>query len=692
MKLSFKSKIYLGVVLLLTLFGAGIYIVAGKILRGALVEENRNRGLLIASDLAARSTEPLLAMDFLRLKNLVDETLQLGEDVYYAFILDNRGDVLVHTFIGGFPIELKSANVVDDSQKHQRQLLDTGKDLLNDFAVPVSIGKDRFGTVRIGLLQTRVKKAGERLSLTMLVATVLILLLSGLVGAGLARAAGRRVDTLHQAIDRVVRGDLELQTATILKRNCWDIMNCDKQHCPAHNQLHIRCWYLAGTLCPSCAAGEYAKKIESCKHCVVYKKCSGDEIQNLSDSFDFMVWTLNERLSEIKDAERTLLEHQHLLRTILDASPDFVSLQDQDSVYRAANKAFCEIVNRSEEEILGKTDHDLFPARRAESNRREDARLIETGEPLIKEDKVQGGRGERWIHLVKLPVYDGSGNIIGLLCSGRDITDLKRLQERVTQSQKMEAVGQLTAGIAHEINTPLGIILGYAQLLLEESEPDSQICKDLQIVEKQTKVCKKIVSDLLRFSRYTASSLAPTNVNAAIEDILSVVEHTFSLERVRVIRKFDPAIPEIYGDPEKLKQAVMNLLNNAFDAIGSDGTILIITGWDQKANEVFLAVADTGVGVKLEQADRIFDPFFTTKGVGKGTGLGLSVTFGIVRDHNGRIEMKSPLPADFLNLLDLSQTDGKRVKGSVFIIRLPIARPIAENQPEDINGQHSSIG
>jgi len=692
MKLGFKSKIYLGVVLLLTLFGVGIYIVAGKILRGALVEENRNRGLLIASDLAARSTEPILAMDFLRLKNLVDETLQLGEDVYYAFILDSRGDILVHTFSGGFPVELKTANGVDDTQKHHRRLLDTGKELVNDFAVPVLIGNDRFGTVRIGLLQTRVKKASEKLSLTMLLTTVLFLLLSGLVGAALARAAGKRVDTLHQAIDRVVRGDLELQTAALLKSNCWDIMNCSKQHCPAYNQLHIRCWYLAGTLCPSCAAGEYTKKIESCKHCVVYKKCSGDEIQNLSDSFDFMVWTLKERLTEIKDAEKTLREHQHLLRTILDASPDSVSLQDQNSVYRAANKAFCRMVNRSEEEILGKTDFDLFPTRRAESNRREDSRLIETGEPLVKEDRIRNSRGERWIHLVKLPVYDASGKIIGLLCSGRDITDLKRLQERVTQSQKMEAIGQLTAGIAHEINTPLGIILGYAQLLLEESEPDSQLHKDLQIIEKQTKVCKKIVSDLLRFSRATASSLAPTNVNEAIEDILSVVEHTFSLERVKIVRRFDSNVPEIYGDREKLKQAVMNLLNNAFDAIGSDGTILIVTGWNQEADEVFLSVADTGVGVKPEQADRIFDPFFTTKGVGKGTGLGLSVTFGIVRDHNGRIEMESPLPASFWRLMDFSQTNDKPAKGSVFTIYLPTARTIAENQPEDIDGQHSSIG
>ena len=359
-----------------------------------------------------------------------------------------------------------------------------------------------------------------------------------------------------------------------------------------------------------------------------------------------MARTLKNHLAELKAAEETLTEQQHLLKTILNATPDFVSLQDRDSVYRVVNRAFCEIVGSSEEAIIGKSDSDLFSQRRATANRKEDLLVLETGEPLIKENRIRGSHGQRWIHLVKLPVRDGSGAIVGLLCSGRDITDFKTFQERLTQSQKMEAVGQLTAGIAHEINTPLGIILGYAQLLLEDAEPSGQLHADLKIIEKHTKICRKIVSDLLRFSRHTESRMASVDINRAIEEALTVVEHTFRLERVRVERRLNPDIPQVVGDEEKLKQAMVNLLNNGFDAIGSDGRMVVSTWFDAKAGEVLVSVADTGDGIPPENLDKIFDPFFTTKGVGKGTGLGLSVTFGIVKDHGGRIEVQSPLPAE----------------------------------------------
>ena len=309
-----------------------------------MLEENRSRGLLIASNLAARATEPILAMDFLRLKDLVDEAIRLDRDIHYAFILNAQEEILVHTFPNGFPIELKAANTVRDAQAYSRRLLDTGSELIYDFAAPVLIGEDRFGTVRLGLMRTRVQQAIRNLSLMMLLATALVVALSGLIGALLARAVGRRIEKLHQSIEQVMRGDLEVQTAPPLKRYCWDIMGCTKEHCPAYNEPQVRCWYLAGTLCPSCVEGEYGKKADSCLNCAVYKACSGDEIQNLAESFDFMARTLKNHLSELKTAEDTLTEQQHLLKTILNATPDFVSLQDRDSVYRVVNRAFCEIV------------------------------------------------------------------------------------------------------------------------------------------------------------------------------------------------------------------------------------------------------------------------------------------------------------------------------------------------------------
>lgn len=679
MKLALRSKIHIGLISLLLLFGGGIYGIASRIMNEALLEEYKNRGLVITGNLAAWAVDPMLAMDFSRLKNLVDETVHSNKDVRYAFILNDREKVLVHTFAKGFPTKLKELNAVQDSEKYGRLLLDIGGDFVYDFAVPVLIGGDRFGTVRLGLLRTGLTRAIDRLSLMMFLATALFVTFSGLIGWALARTIGKRIESLHRSTEQVMRGDLDVVTAPPLKKNCWDLMRCTQTECPAYRESSLRCWYVAGTLCPSCIEGEYARKIESCLKCPVYRACSGDEIQKLAESFDFMVRTLKDHLLELEAVGTSLSEQQHLLRTILNATPDFVSLQDRDSVYRAVNRAFCELVGRSENEIVGRTDFDLFPRARAANNRKEDLNVLKSGEPLIKENRIGEAIGQRWIHLVKLPVRDSSGAIVGLLCSGRDITDVKRFQERLTQAQKMEAVGQLTAGIAHEINTPLGIILGYAQLLLEDVDPGSQIHTDLKTIEKHTRICRKIVSDLLRFSYHTESTMAPLDVNRVIEESLAVVEHPFSLERVRVERKLAPDLPRVVGDEEKLKQAVVNLLNNAFDAIGTDGLITISTSFEAQSGEVLISVADTGQGILPKHMDRIFDPFFTTKGVGKGTGLGLSVTFGIVKDHGGKIEVQSPPPSvPSLETAKEGDEEGSR-RGTVFTVHLPANKPEAGN-------------
>ena len=664
MKLGFRSKIYIGILSLLILLGIVIFFVVSRIMTESLLQENRNRGISISVNLAARMVEPILAMDFLRMKNLVDETVQLSDDIFYTFVLDSEGKPLVHTFKGGFPVDLKNANTVADNQKFSMRLLDTGKELIYDYAVPVFIGNDRLGTVRIGLLQTRVQEAINRLVWSAFLSTGFVILVAGFVGTFLLRPVTKRIKILHESSEQVLRGNLDVQTAPMLKKNCWQIMNCDKRECPAYGNLRHRCWYTAGTLCPTCVEGEYAKKITTCQTCLVYRKCSGDEIQSLAESFDTMTLSLKAHLSDLQHAEKTLKEQRGLLQTILDAIPDFVTLQDRQTVYRSVNKAFCDIVNKRKDEIIGKTAFDLFSREKAEQYHREDQIIFDTGQPLAKESKIPGLKNTKWLHVVKIPVFEDDGNIVGLLCSGRDITELKRVQEQLTQSQKMEAVGQLTAGIAHEINTPLGIILGYTQILLDDVEPESQIHADLEIIEKHSKICRKIVSDLLRFSRHTESTITLLDLNQSIEESIQVMEHTFKLDMIIINRNYGLNLPHVKGDKDKFSQIFINLLGNAHDAIGTDGTINIKTDYDKNNDELIVFVGDTGSGISPEKIDRIFDPFYTTKSIGKGTGLGLSVTFGIIKDFGGSIEVESP-PSDKIN------KEFNSPQSTVFIIRLP---------------------
>lgn len=334
-------------------------------------------------------------------------------------------------------------------------------------------------------------------------------------------------------------------------------------------------------------------------------------------------------------------------------------------------------MGKREEEIIGRTDFDLFPKSQAERYIKEDLEMLKSGKPMVKESNISGFNGSKWLHMVKIPVYEADGKMRGLLCSGRDITELKRIQEQLAQAQKMESIGQLVAGIAHEINTPMGIILGYAQLLLEEEKSESQTYNDLKIIEKQTRICKKIVADLLRFSRRTESSMKPLNINDTIEDVLSVVEHTFKLDRVSLVRRLEPDLPAIVGDKEKLKQALINLVNNAFDAINGKGMITISTYYNVQLDELIISVVDTGHGIPPGKIDRIFDPFYTTKPVGKGTGLGLAVTFGIIQEHKGKIEVESPHPRDASN-------DAESSVGSLFTIHLPVSGKKKEMEIKDV--------
>ncbi|MBT6338116.1 MAG: PAS domain S-box protein [Desulfobacula sp.] len=385
-----------------------------------------------------------------------------------------------------------------------------------------------------------------------------------------------------------------------------------------------------------------------------------------------------ENLSDLKSAERFLDEQKTLLQTILDAIPDFISLQDNKGRYVSVNRAFCEILNKTKKEIVGKTNADLFQKAHAQKYSIEDRTVLETKIPLVKENRVKSLNGSKWLHVVKIPVLETKKKVTGLVCSGRDITEFKRVQEQLTHAQKMESVGRLAAGVAHEINTPLGIILGYAQLLLEDVEKDGQVYEDVATIAKQTKNCSKIVADLLNFSRSSQKDITTFNIIEAMEEILHMVEHTFSMNHVIVKHEYDKDPLLMIGDKEKLKQVFINLLNNAFDSIKENGSIIVNTNPGETLDEIKISISDTGCGISKDNIKKIFEPFYTTKGPDQGTGLGLSVTFGIIKEHKGTIKAYSP-----------PLTGNKKNRGTQFIIELPTGLNMKKGE---LNGKHSRTG
>ena len=267
-------------------------------------------------------------------------------------------------------------------------------------------------------------------------------------------------------------------------------------------------------------------------------------------------------------------------------------------------------------------------------------------------------------------IWDESGEFAGCEGIAKNVTELRRVTKGLMESQKMATVGQLAAGVAHEINTPLQVILTHAQLLTDEFPEGSEPLEDLKLIETQAKICGRIVADLLLYSREGERIIGSIHINQIIEEVLAVIEHSLNIDRIFITRDFASHLPPISGDSEKLKQVYINMLNNAHDAIGSDGAVAITTHHDTESGEIVISFMDSGRGIPSEMINKIFDPFFTTKGVGEGTGLGLSVTLGIIKDHGGHIEVESPLSAERLKILESGEGD-IRGPGTAFIIRLP---------------------
>jgi PAS domain S-box-containing protein len=270
----------------------------------------------------------------------------------------------------------------------------------------------------------------------------------------------------------------------------------------------------------------------------------------------------------------------------------------------------------------------------------------------------------RHILLSANAIFDPNGFMVGCEGIAKDMTRLRNMTDQLIRQEKMASVGQMAAGVAHEINTPLGVILGYAQLMMDDFDKDGEVYENLQIIERQTKACRKIVADLLKFSRQTERLKVEVDLNELIEEVLTVSEHNLNISHIQVIRRYAPLLPGISGDAEKLRQVFINLLNNSHHAMANGGEICITTGHDQASGEIVVSVRDTGTGIAEDIKPKIFDPFFTTKEIGKGTGLGLSVTYGIIRDHGGSIAVESPVQ---------DPETGQKMQGTAFHLRLPVA-------------------
>jgi signal transduction histidine kinase len=218
-------------------------------------------------------------------------------------------------------------------------------------------------------------------------------------------------------------------------------------------------------------------------------------------------------------------------------------------------------------------------------------------------------------------------------------SSLKKAQHALVQSEKMAAVGTLSAGLAHEVKNPLSAVLGYAQLSKRKLEQPEALKQHLDTIETETRRCNEIIGNLMQFSRLEKGEYSEISVNEVVQKSIAIVDHQLSLKDVRIDSELAADIPSISGNANQLQQVLMNLMINAQQAIGEEGgRVNLATFIDE--DSVYIAVSDSGPGIDEDVAAKVFEPFYTTKPAGQGTGLGLSVTYGIIQDHGGDISVK----------------------------------------------------
>jgi len=364
-------------------------------------------------------------------------------------------------------------------------------------------------------------------------------------------------------------------------------------------------------------------------------------------------------ITPIIESEKQTEKSKNYLENIIEASVDCIMITDSKGVVVKCNKTAQNLSGYSKDEILGMRPMDFIPA--DEKYYIEGAQIIEklltNKEPAIWESAIQTKKGDI------IPVewslnyfYDENGNIMGSIGICRDLRERKMLESQLMQNSKLAALGQLSAGIAHEINNPLAGILGYSQYLHKKiiekkdsgltAEEMEKIAERMKGLEKESQKCKQIIENLLKFSRPAdKGDKGVLYLNDVIDETLEVIEHNLFIKKITVEKYYKNDIKKIYGNNFELQQVFTNLFMNALQAMPEGGTITVSTGNvplnNQNKEMVYVCIKDTGEGIDKEHLQKIFDPFFTTKRPGKGTGLGLSVSYGIIKKHEGNIDVVS---------------------------------------------------
>jgi PAS domain S-box-containing protein len=358
---------------------------------------------------------------------------------------------------------------------------------------------------------------------------------------------------------------------------------------------------------------------------------------------------LQAEITERMQAEKALAESKNYLDKIINSISDPISVKDTSRHWVLLNDAACSFIGRERAELLGKCADDVFPEHEARAIREQDRRVLASGRESVMEHTTTAANGTARSIILKKTLYTDERGRQYIVAIIRDITEHKILEEQLRQAVKMEAVGTLAGGVAHDFNNLMTAVMGYSELLLRRIPEENPWRRDIEQISKAGRRAASLTQQLLAFSRKQVAQPKILDINQVIAETEEILKRLIG-ENIHLVSRPAPLLGRVMADPGLIGQVLMNLALNARDAMPQGGQLTIETANVHlgeayarhhidvaPGNYVVLIVSDTGIGMDAETRSHIFEPFFTTKEKGKGTGLGLATVYGIVKQSGGHI-------------------------------------------------------
>ena len=601
---SLQTKLLWGTVLVICLVMAAVIVVVEQRQRTAVMEEAKRRGEVLARDLAAVSHAPLLLYHFTALEQHAAR-LALEDDVRWAIILDAEGRVAAHSarperagLVLPGEVDRRAAATLEPLV--QETLSESGE-VIDDYAVAVFVGQQKWGTVRVGMSRQRAEALIRRTRWELGGLTVITLLLGGLAAALVARRISRPMQVLAEGAAAISRGELDLQI----------------------------------------------------------EPATDDEIGRLAIAFNHMAAQLRQQRTELEGANAELRQRldevadlKSYTDNILASLTNGIVTVDLDGRVVTLNPAAEMMTGFFAGEVIGRYCTEVFASTPELGEILMETIASRSASPGVAVTLQRRNGRTLPVEISAAPLKGGEGKDLGVIAAVRDLTVVRELESRLRRSDRLAALGELAAGLAHEIKNPLTSLLTFSRHLSRRFDDEQFRAKFQSVVPRELERINGIVEGLLELARPARVNFTAVRLPALLERAVELYAHEMEARDVQVRRDYARDLPVVWVDAEAVYQALVNLVRNALDAMPSGGTLTLHAGWSDDhhvvrpgrpgpagARRVRVEIEDTGIGIPAADADRVFIPFFSTKT--GGTGLGLALTHKIVEDHGGSIDFRS---------------------------------------------------